>query len=162
MNVEQHHATWVIILSFFISFILAIIPLPDWAISWRPDWVALVLIYWCIALPQRVGIATGWFLGIILDVLHDTLFGQHALALSLVAYISVKLHKQMRLFPRWQQATVVFALVVSAQLIGVWIHSLFGSPEMNQPLFYPALTSLLLWPWLFIILRDMRRTYKVS
>ncbi len=162
MNVEQHHATWVIILSFFISFILAIIPLPDWAISWRPDWVALVLIYWCIALPQRVGIATGWFLGIILDVLHDTLFGQHALAFSLVAYISVKLHKQMRLFPRWQQATVVFALVVLIQLIGVWIHSLFGSPEMTQPLFSPALTSLLLWPWLFIILRDMRRTYKVS
>ena len=69
-----------IALSFFVALILTIIPLPDWMASFRPEWVALTLIYWSMALPQRVGVGIGWGLGLALDVLKGALLGQHALA----------------------------------------------------------------------------------
>jgi rod shape-determining protein MreD len=161
MNLEQHHGGWVIILSFVLSFMLAIMPLPAWATVWRPDWVAMVLIYWCIAVPQRVGVATGWFVGVIHDVLNDTLLGQHALSLSLIAYINVKMHRQMRLFPRWRQALWMFLFLTMSQGLGAWIRSILGHPQVGWSFIYPAITSMILWPWLFVILRDMRRNYRV-
>ena len=106
MSLERHHGGWIIVLSFVVSFMLAIMPLPSWASLWRPDWVALVLIYWCIAIPQRIGIATGWLVGLTSDVLNETLLGQQALSLCLIAYISVKLHRRIRLFPLWQNEEV--------------------------------------------------------
>lgn len=161
MNLVRHHGGWVIILSFVLSFMLAIMPLPAWATILRPDWVAMVLIYWCLAVPQRVGIATGWFVGVIHDVLNDTLLGQHALGLCLIAYVSVKLHRQVRLFPVWQQALGVFVLITINQLLNGWIRSILGYPQIVGAFIYPAFTSMLLWPWLFVILRDMRRIYQV-
>ncbi len=162
MSLEKHHGGWVIILSFIISFILAIIPLPSYATVWRPDWVAMVLIYWCLAIPQRVGVATGWFTGIIHDVLSDTLLGQHALFFCLIAYISVKWHRQVRLFTVWQQALSVFVVIAVSQLINKWIYDIAGSYILVEWSFiYPAISSMLLWPWLFTLLRDLRRNRHV-
>jgi len=140
MSLEKHHGGWVIILSFIVGFMLAIIPLPAWASVWRPDWVAMVLIYWCLALPKRVGVPTGWLIGIIHDVLSDTLLGQHALYFCLIAYISVK----------------------CSQLINQWIYNLLGYYiQVEWSFIYPAMSTMLLWPWLFILLRDLRRSHHV-
>ncbi|NJO14538.1 MAG: rod shape-determining protein MreD [Thioploca sp.] len=161
MSVERHHGGWIIVLSFVVSFMLAIMPLPGWATLWRPDWVALVLIYWCIAIPQRVGIVTGWLVGLTSDVLNETLLGQQALSLCLIAYISVKLHRRIRLFPLWQQAVGVLVLITLDQLLIAWIRGIQGQPLVDGSFIYPALTSMLLWPWVFILLRDLRRFYQV-
>jgi len=161
MNLERHRGSWVIFLSFIFSFMLAIMPIPVWATVWRPDWIALVLIFWCITIPQRVGIATASLVGIILDVLRDTLLGQHAFSLGLIAFFTIKLHLRMRLFPKWQQAMLVFGFIIISQLLAIWIHSIFGLPTMGVSILYSAFTSMLLWPWMFIILRDLQSTYKV-
>ena len=71
----------VILLTFVVAYVLAVLPLPVWLQWARPDWVAITLIYWCIALPQRVGIAAGLLLGIGLDVLEGAVLGQNAFAL---------------------------------------------------------------------------------
>lgn len=162
MNSERPHGTWIIVLSLVISVMLAVIPLPSWATFWRPDWTVMVLIYWCIAIPHRVGAITGWLVGIIHDLLNDTLLGQQALGLCLVAYLSVKLHKQIRLYPLWQQAIVVGGLIAMRELLGAWIQYLVGHSQAGWTYFYPALTSMILWPWLFVVLRDFRRTYRVN
>lgn len=161
MSSERHHGGWVIVLSLVVSLMLAIMPLPSWATIWRPDWVALVLIYWCIATPQRVGITTGWLVGITRDVLNETLLGQQALSLCLIAYISVRLHRRIRLFPLWQQAIGVFVVITGDQLFRAWIRGIQGQPLVDVSFLYPALTSMLLWPWVFILLRDLRRFYQV-
>ncbi|MBE9562247.1 MAG: rod shape-determining protein MreD [Proteobacteria bacterium] len=155
------HGTWVIVLSFLFSFMLTIMPLPSWASAWRPDWVAMVLIYWCIAIPHRVGVATGWSVGIIHDILSDTLLGQNALSLCIIAFISVKLHLQIRLLPRLQQAVSVLGLVIINKLLSSWIYSIFTDFQIGWSVVFAAITSMILWPWLFVILRDMRRTYRV-
>jgi rod shape-determining protein MreD len=161
MSRKKHHGGWVILTSLLVSLMLTIMPLPSWAVAWRPDWVALILLYWCIALPQRVGITSAWVVGIFEDILTDTLLGQHSLSLICLSYISVKLHRRIRAFPIWQQAVGVFALMLLSEILSVWIHSLLGAQHTDWSFSYPAFSSMFLWPWIFVMLRDIRRMYHV-
>jgi len=161
MRQEQHHAGGVIVLSFIVAFMLTAMPLPDWAISWRPAWVAMVLVYWCMALPDRVGIAIAWMLGLLLDVQQGTVLGQNALGLALVAYITLKSYQRVRVFPLPQQALVVCGYLLLLQFISLWIRGMMGVPPEHWTFWMPAFSSMLLWPWLFVILRDLRRKYHV-
>ena len=65
---EKSNGKWVITLSFFLAYLLAIVPFPEWAMDYRPEWVSMVLVYWVMALPYRVGIGSAWFIGLILDI----------------------------------------------------------------------------------------------
>ena len=78
MKPTGHHGGWVIILTFVISFVLTIMPMPQIAIHLRPEWSALVLLYWCMALPQRIGVGTGWIVGLLLDVYPKSAGGIYA------------------------------------------------------------------------------------
>jgi rod shape-determining protein MreD len=103
---------WVILLTFFIAYLLAIVPFPEWAMSYRPEWVPLVLIYWVMALPYRIGIGSAWAAGLILDILEGSILGLNALALVILAYITLSLHKRLRMFSTFQQSGLIIALVV--------------------------------------------------
>lgn len=148
--------------TFLVAILLSILPGPDWAEPFRPDWVGLVLIYWCMAIPQRVGVGVGWTVGLMLDVLYGSLLGQQALAKTLVAFITLKLHLQLRMFPRWQQAVSVLILIALNQLIILWVRSLIGQGPIGWSYWMSSAVSMLIWPWLFIILRDIRRRAHVS
>ena len=148
--------------SFVLALMLTALPVPDWAALWRPAWVALVLIYWCMAVPSRVGVVVGWCAGLFLDVLSGTLLGQHALALALVAYITHKSYRRVRVLPPWQQAISVFVLVFVYQLLVLWITGVQGNPVSASAYWASPLISMLLWPWLFVVLRDVRRKYQVA
>ncbi len=161
MTLMRHHGSWVIWASFIVALTLTMLPLPHWAELFRPEWVALALIYWCMALPERVGVGVGWSMGILLDVVKGTLLGQNALALTLIAYLTLRLHQRVRVFPLWQQALFVFILVALDQMLVLWIKGIIGQPPGTWLYWLPSLTSMLLWPWVFLILRDMRRQFQV-
>ena len=144
------------------ALLLTLLPLPEWARPFRPPWHTLVLIYWCLAVPQRVGVGAGWVLGIIVDVTTNTLLGQHAMALAIVAFIAVKLHQQTRLFPLWQQAVGVLLLLLLEQALAVLVMGAIHRPPPVLTDWAPPLIGMLLWPWVYIILRDLRRRFKVS
>ena len=95
---KKAHAVWVIFLTFFISYLLAIVPFPEWAMDYRPEWVPMVLMYWVMALPYRVGIGSAWVAGIVLDVLEGSVLGLNALGLVVIAYITLNLHQRLRMF----------------------------------------------------------------
>ena len=153
---------WIIVSSFLVAFLLTAIPVPEWAAYWRPEWVAMVLFYWCMALPQRVGIGTAWGLGLILDVLKGSLLGQHALGFSVTSFIILKTHQRIRVFPLFQQALIIFFLVVLHELLVLWVQGIIGKPPDSWKYWLPAVTTMLLWPWLFILLRDVRRRFQVN
>jgi rod shape-determining protein MreD len=163
MKIVKHHGGWVIVLSLLVALMLAQLPMPAWAALGRPAWVTLVLIYWCMALPQRIGIAAAWTTGLVLDVLSlkNALLGQYALSLSVVAFITSRFHHQLRVMPLWQQEIAIFTLVFLYQLIVLWIYAIQGRPTPLLAFWLSPLTSTLLWPWVFIILRDTRRKYRV-
>jgi rod shape-determining protein MreD len=124
--------------------------------------VALTLIYWCIALPQRVGIATGLVLGLGIDVLEGSALGQNAFALVVVALLSLILYQRLRVYSLWQQAGVVFILVGINQLIGQWLQNIEGVSTLPRLFLLPAFSSALLWPVVLHTLRGLRRHYRVS
>ena len=146
-----------ILASFLVAMMLTSLPLPESFIIYRPDWLALVLIYWCMAIPERIGIFTGWTLGLILDVMYGSLLGQNAMAFSILAYLVNILHLRVRMFPLWQQSVMVFLLVLVHLAISAWIRGIAGQFSVTMTYWTPALTSALVWPFIFIVLRDFRR-----
>ncbi len=160
-QITHPHGRPIIIFSFVIAMILTIIPLPDWLAPFRPEWVALTLAYWCMAIPHRVGVISGFTLGIFLDVLKGAVLGQHALALAIMAYLTLKVHQQIRVFPMWQQALSVMGLLVVFQMLVMWINGIVDTKGDSWMYWLPTLSSTLMWPWVYIVLRDLRRNFGV-
>ncbi len=152
----------VIPLSLVIGLTLLILPLPEWAKIYRPDWVALFLIYWSMALPKRVGLLFAFFTGLFVDVSQGTLLGQHSLALVVIVFINLNLHQRIRVMSLGGQAMYVFVLLLINQLILVWIEGMLQRNPPVMAFFGPALTGMAIWPWVFILLRDIRRKAHLS
>jgi len=147
----------VIYASLVVALILMILPLPDWAQFYRPNWVALVLIYWSMALPKRVGLWFAFFCGIVLDTSLGTLLGQHAMALVIVIFFNMNFHQRIRVLGLAQQAIYVFALLLINQGVVAWVEGILGRPTPLLAFFGAPLVGMLIWPWVFVILRDIRR-----
>jgi len=162
MSASRVGPVLVIGLSFLTALVLTALPMPIWALLWRPAWVALVLIYWCMAVPARVGVLLGGAMGLLLDGLSGSLLGQHALGLSLVAYISHVSHRRIRMLPLWQQGASVFGLVFLYQLTVLWVNGIRGVDIVPVAYWASPLVSTILWPWIFVVLRDLRRKYRVA
>jgi len=156
------HGYWVILLSFLLSFVFAVLPLPAWLLWARPEFPALVLIYWCIALPHRVGMFSALVLGICLDVLEGAVLGQNAFSLLVVALLSLALYQRLRVYSLLQQCGVVFVLVGINQLICQWVQNLQGLGARSLLFLLPAATSAMFWPVIIHYLRRIRRGLRVT
>ena len=77
INTMSKYPRIVIPISFVLALILGLLPMPAWFENARPEWVALVLIFWVIAMPQRINVGIAWMLGLLLDGFNDTLLGEH-------------------------------------------------------------------------------------
>ncbi|PLY16258.1 MAG: rod shape-determining protein MreD [Sedimenticola sp.] len=162
MTLSPSRGSFVIVMTILVALLLTVLPLPTWAQMFRPQWYTLVLIYWTLALPERVGVGVGWLVGIILDVLTGTLLGQHALSLALIAFITYQMHQRVRLFPLWQQSLTVLALLLIERLVSMWVMGAVSQPPPTLLYWAPPLVGMFLWPWVYIILRDLRRKFQVS
>lgn len=160
---NRNHATWVIVLSFIVAATLAVLPLPAWLDNYRPEWVVMVLLYWVIALPHRIGMTVAWVVGFFVDVLEGSMLGLNALVLTLTAYVALSLYQRLRMFSVLQQSSTVLMLVGISQLLAFWILTASNQNTASNLLFMaPALSSALLWPWVFLLLRKLRRSFQVS
>jgi len=150
------------IISFFAAFILASMPLPAWLDNFRPDWVMLVVIYWAMTTPSKVGVTVAWCTGLLLDASYGTLIGQHAIGMVLVTYVIHIQHQRLRVASLLQQALVIFILLMIKQLLILWVDGMLGRTPDSWLYFLPVLTSTLLWPWTYFILNDLRRWFSVN
>lgn len=162
MNLSRPHGGVVILVTFALAMVLTIVPLPDNLLRLRPDWVGLTLIFWCLALPYRVSVGSGFTVGLLLDVLTGTLLGQHALALSLIAYVCVRLHARIRAYPAWQQMLTVLVLLALHQLVVLWVDRTIGRPGHSFSYWLPSLISMFLWPLAYRWLNSVRRAFSVQ
>jgi rod shape-determining protein MreD len=153
-------AFWLVTGTVVIAWVLALLPMPEWIAPFRPEWTLLVLAYWVMALPMRVGIICCWFAGLGLDVLYGSILGQHALALALVGWVVARSHLQVRVYPAWQQALVLLALVIIYEFVLFWTDGIAATTANVR--WEPVLTTALLWPWVFFVLRAARRRFKVA
>lgn len=159
---KKTHASWVIVLSFLIAYLLAIVPFPVWAMNYRPEWIPMVMIYWVMALPYRVGIGWAFFIGLFLDILEGSILGLNAMALVIIAYVTLSLHQRLRMFSSVQQAGLVLALVGLNLMICHWLQIVTGQTVASNMMFLmAALTSAVIWPSIFQLLRQTRRSFDV-
>ncbi|MBT8079488.1 MAG: rod shape-determining protein MreD [Gammaproteobacteria bacterium] len=156
MSDSRGDRRWPVILCFVAALMLAIAPMPDWAVPFRPDWVTLTLIYWVMILPHTYSVGSAWLIGLILDVAQGTLLGQHALALSLVAYVTVKFHLQLRVFPVSQMTATVFALLALYQFILFWINGVAGINAAAVTYWGPVISGAIIWPVLAMFYGSVR------
>lgn len=154
---------WLVQLSFLLAIYLQALPVPKFLTYFRPEWVSLVLIYWSLHLPHRVGITHALVWGILLDLLEATPLGQHLLALSLIAYLCNYFYQRILMFSNLQKSLIVFCLLVLSQLINLITNSLLG---LKTSLIYLGLTvviSAILWHWVAQLLNlGLKRINKTS
>lgn len=139
------------------AFLVSALPWPAALAPYQPLWVAMVLIYWCLATPHIIGVGVAWLCGLLSDVVQGVLLGQHALSYALVAWLTLLLYQRIRLFPPLQQAATVFLLLSLNQAVQYLVLTVQGDSPSLWEYWLPALTSALLWPWLFLFLRYFRR-----
>ncbi len=161
MSLTPHQGGGVIIATFVAALLLTIVPLPQALEIWRPDWVMLTLLYWALALPERIGVGIAWVVGLLKDTLVGTLLGQYALAYVLATYLIIKLHQRIRLHPLWQQALSILVLLALSQLLVLWVNGIIGRPAHSWLYWMPSLVGALLWPVVFTLLRAVRRNFLV-
>jgi rod shape-determining protein MreD len=135
---------------------LRILPWPDFFSSANPDWILLVLIYWAIAVPERVGIFHAWIIGLLTDVLIGREFGQYALAYTLVIYVFLIMHKRFRQFPLAQQGLFIFAALLFTQILLFWLKHIQHLDQLHASFLLPVLTGTLCWPLTYAVLRRVR------
>jgi rod shape-determining protein MreD len=156
------HNGFVILLTFLLALMLTIMPMPITIDAFRPDWVLIVTLYWSIALPNRVNVVTAWFLGFILDVLLGSVLGVHAAAMAVTVYIAAVNYQKIRNFSLWQQALIIAVLSALYNLLTFWTEHFLTQVPFLVSYLYPVITALIVWPWAFLLLRRVRRHFRVK
>jgi rod shape-determining protein MreD len=136
---------WVSFLSLAATLALAVMPVPDAVAALRPDWVAVVLLYWSLMAPRHFSLLTAFWMGLALDTLSGALLGQNALALLVVVYLAEKFHLRLRVFPVSQLAFTVFVLLALYEFILFWIDGMAGRTVPLAERWVPPLTGTLVW-----------------
>ena len=137
---------WVVpAISLVLTLALGVLPLPDIIEPLRPDWVAVVLLYWSLMAPRKFSLLTAFWMGLAIDTLSGALLGQNALALLVIVYLADKFHLRLRVFPVSQLAITVFVLLCLYEFILFWVDGIVGR---NVPLverWVPPFTGTLVW-----------------
>lgn len=162
MRLTNNQGNSTVILSFVVAMGLRILPWSrDW-VMFNPDWILLIVIYWCLCIPERFNIGSAWTVGLLTDALTGQLLGQHALTYSVVAYIVVRLHRRLRLFPISQQIFIVLCLLLLSQLLVFWSQNVQSSGYTNWTYWIPSCSGALAWPFVYILLGGLHYKAKID
>lgn len=145
-----------ILLSVSLALLLNGLPWEGVWLVLRPDFVAVVMLYWCMHKPMRVGIGMSWAVGLLADVADASLFGQHALAYTLLGFGGVMLHRRLQMFDLRQQTTQVLGIFALTYVVYALVHWQVDG-YVVWTYFLGCLTSTLLWAPLSILFQAMQQ-----
>jgi rod shape-determining protein MreD len=149
--------SWFVLFTLLFGLVANILPLSGMVLVLRPDFLALVLLFWCIREPRLIGVGIAWFLGLMMDVADGTLFGQHALAYAVLAYAAEYFRRRVLRFPLWQQAAQVAVLLLLCSGLVALVRIVGGAPLPRWSYAVGSLTGALLWPVLTVLLQWPQR-----
>lgn len=156
MSRDRNSRRFPVIITLVVGLMLTIMPLPDAIEAFRPDWLALLMIFWAMQLPRTWSVGSAWIVGIVLDVSYGTLLGQHALALCAITLATVRFHLLMRVFPLSQLSATIFALLALYQFILFWINGVAGVSAPSVTYWGPVITGTLIWPFFYLFMSGVR------
>ena len=149
-------------LSIIIALVLQIMPMPLNVDQFRPDWVLLVLSYWALAVPTRVSVGVAFLNGLILDILMGTSLGVHSFALCITIFVLSANYQRLRNYSLWQQSVIIGILAALYHLVMFWLEHLQTDVKFLFTFLWPVVTTMLIWPWIFALLRKVRRQLRIT
>jgi rod shape-determining protein MreD len=152
------HPRLIVLTTAIIAMVLTVVPLPPWLAIVRPAFLVLTVLYWSIMVPRAGGLLLGYCSGLALDVFQGSLLGEHALALTFVTYLAIRLHLLMRAKPLFEQSLFVFAALMVYEFVLWVVDGWSGHPLTTPARWVHALTGSLIWPLVVGILGRFRST----
>lgn len=125
--------------------------------AWMPDFLALVLVFWCIHQPRWVSIGIAFFLGVVMDVHEASLLGQHALTYTALGFLAVMVHRRLLWFSVPSQAMQVLPIFAAAHLLDLAVRMMSGGLFPGWAIFGAPVIEALLWPIVSVILLAPQR-----
>ena len=151
-----------IFISFVVALILSTFPLPyEWRV-WRPEFVALLVVYWTMHCPEYFGILMGWLCGLAYDIVELAPLGYNSLGLLIIAYISHLSYQRIRNYAVWQQAVWTFVLVGIYQLFCHWVNSFMQRSIEFTDFLYATTITAFLWPLLVVMIRAIKTYFRIT
>lgn len=146
---------WAFSLSAFLALVLTIVQVEAIFFFW-PDWIVLVVIYWSLMAPDKIGPFVAFMVGTLLEVLFVRNFGVLGFGLATLAYVVNRGHQQLRVLSVWQQTILIGILIGIFKLVTGWLYGMINDFVITNEYFYSLLGSMLVWPFVFILLQELR------
>ena len=149
----------ILLMSLFLAFVIAIYPLPAELNYFRPEFICLLVILWTITDPEHLGLVFAFVVGLAQDLLEQSVWGGHAMALTIVALVCQMSGFRIKSYSVWHQSMWVFVLVGIHQVLVNWVQSLAGYTAQTRWILTSTAISALLWPVVHLLLRRIRVAY---
>lgn len=125
--------------------------------AWIPDLLAVVLVYWGVHQPLRIGVGVAFVFGLVMDVHQGALLGQHALAYTLLGFLAISIHRRLRWFPLANQAVQILPLFAAAHLLSMLVRLLAGDGFPGWSYLLTPVVESALWPLVSVVLLAPQR-----
>jgi rod shape-determining protein MreD len=155
------HGLWFVVVTFFIAFYLAAVPMGRFEMA-RPDWVGMLIVFWVLVIPERFGVFVSFGIGLLFDTLVGTSLGLYGFVYSVLAYTVLLLHARLKMYPLGQQAMVIFLILGITHILAQWLKTWLMSVISGEVHIWPALTSALIWPWVYGLTRTFQLKFRVQ
>ncbi|KIQ98347.1 rod shape-determining protein MreD [Lysobacter sp. A03] len=152
----RRYQPWLLPASIVAALLLGLLPLPLLLQPLRPYWLALMVAYWVIEDPERVGLGFAFLAGVLADITFGGLLGEQALRLVVMTFIIQRFRARLRFFPLWQQALAIGGLLLNDRIVVAAVHVALGIPSLPAMFWLAPLTGMALWPPVFLLLDALR------
>lgn len=125
---------------------LALNMLPLGRQAWQPDLLMALLAFWTLHQPQRVGMGVAFLLGLCMDVDRSSLLGQHALAYTLLVFVTGAMSRRLSWFSTPVQALHLLPLFAVVHGLQVLLRMVAGGIVPGLLVVVAPLIEALLWP----------------
>ena len=147
---------WVLPVSLLFALLLGLVPMPDVLQPLRPYWLALVLAYWVLEAPAKVGLGVAFLLGLLADLAFGGLLGEQALRLVVLTFILDRFRARLRFFPMAQQALAIGGLLFNDRVVAMAVHLVLGEVQLPWAFWAAPLVGMVLWAPLHLVLDTLR------
>lgn len=144
-----------IIISISVGLLFTTIPLPDALTIYRPLFVPLLVLYWCIFHPLQFGLGKAFLTGVVFEAMQSLVFGQATLALVMIAFFALKNSRRLQLASVPQQMLTIALVLFFYQFLHIWIESILNRPVDYFARGFSIITSIIIWPGIIVFMRGL-------
>ncbi len=155
-------SVWWFIGTLVFALLSMLVPLPGVLEPFKPYWPALILLYWSLESEDRVTLGLAFAVGLVADLLNGVVLGEQALRLCALVFIALRFRSRLRFFPMWQQALAVLALLLNDRVLLLLVRVLAGASLPPASWWISPFVGAALWPFLFLLLDDLRARLRIQ